>query len=131
RLIVQGFTAKNTPSRDDTYAEPLWGSPGLGFQPLQPRKDAATGGNAAQPTDLPADAGVPSNLIAYPKIDYTSPYSIDLSGAPSTTHDGLFPYTSLVANWVGTWGPAKVANTPPQLPTSAGTDWLRQRVLAA
>ncbi|MDR3633248.1 MAG: FG-GAP repeat protein [Isosphaeraceae bacterium] len=130
-FVVQGFTSKGLPNKEDTYFEPLTGSSTTGFWPLQSRKDAATGGNAPQPTDLPADTQVPTNLVAYPKIDYTSPFSINLSAAPPSIYNGLFPNTPIVASGDGPWGPAKVPNTPPTIPAGQGTNWLRERVIAA
>ncbi|WP_165226236.1 protease pro-enzyme activation domain-containing protein [Aquisphaera insulae] len=118
-FIVQGLGADLLPSKADTYVEPL-SDGSAAFTPLQSNKDAASGGGAA--------AGV--NLIDYPSISYTSPYRIDLSGAPAGFDAGLWNRTIVAPDTSG-WGPARSTNDPPTVPAGASNDWLRQRVIAA
>jgi cell wall-associated NlpC family hydrolase len=129
QLIVQGFTPANTPSAPDTYTEPLWGPVGNGFTPLQPRSDPAVTGGSSNASSL---SSIPSNLVIYPQqLKYTSPYSINLSGAPASALAGLYPFSPIQASATTPWGPAQVPNTPPTLPQSNVTAWLQQRLLAA
>ena len=129
QLIVQGFTAANTPSVPDTYVEPLWGPVGAGFVPLQSKVDpAATGGTA----DASSIDSIPSNLVVYPQqLTYSSPYSINLSGAPQSALAGLYDISSLETTNPSAWGPAIVSNIVPTLPTTNVATWLQQRLLAA
>jgi hypothetical protein len=129
QLIVQGFAANNTPSAPDTYVEPLAGPVGVGFTPLQaPGDTSATGGSSS----VPATESIPSNLIIYPQqLTYYSPYRIDLSGAPASIYAGLFSPAPLTSSVVDPWGPNRVTNAPPNLPSTDVSKFLQERLLAA
>ncbi|QEH36629.1 Pseudomonalisin precursor [Aquisphaera giovannonii] len=119
QVILQGFGQGMTPSKADTYVESVGTSSGV-FSPIQARTDAASGDSAA--------LGI--NLVAYPSMNYTSPYRIDLSSASSGFDAGLWNRTVTDPSASG-WGPDKSPNNPPTVPSGASNDWLRQRVIAA
>ena len=123
QLVIQGFDATLRPSRADFYVEPIGGAAGAGFWPLQPGRGAEATGSA--------QLTVASDLIAFPDVRYRSPYTIDLKGAAKGSADGLTPYTSVQTTTLGPWGPDKVPNVAPDVPTGASNDWLRDRMMAA
>ena len=119
QLIVQGFTAANTPSISDTYVEPLWGPVGAGFIPLQPKVDPAATGDSADETSIDS---IPSDLVVYPQqLTYNSPYSIDLSGAPASALTGLYDIATLTTTSASAGDPQSSRTSyrvslPPMLP---------------
>jgi cell wall-associated NlpC family hydrolase len=135
-LVIQDFEPGSTdgssvnqfaPSTQDTFVEPLWGSLGKGFIPLQVTSDPdATGGSAT------TSALVPSiDLIVLPKNDYISPFSIDLSNVPASVTAGLIPITPLISATTNPWGPDAVINTPPLVDSQTTLLSLQERVIAA
>ena len=74
QLIVQGFTAANTPSVPDTYTEPLWGPVGTGFTPLQPRSDPAATGSSADVTSTESIPSEPRGLSAAVEVQLAVQY---------------------------------------------------------
>jgi hypothetical protein len=120
-LIVEGFTLQGKPSSSAV---------------LEPILSAATPGSSGwTPLEIPGDMpgvlvqSVP--LVAYPKIAYQSPFRIDLSSAPQSIDQGLWPTTPVSGANNSGWGPQITANTPPTVPAGQGTEWLRERLLAA
>ena len=135
-LVVQQFqpasthgssVLKYTPSAPDTFVEPLWGSLGQGFIPLQVTSDPDATGESASTNSLDP----PIDLIVLPQNDYVSPFSIDLSGVPASVTAGLLPITPLISSTTSPWGPAAVINTPPVVTALTSTFSLQQRVIAA
>jgi cell wall-associated NlpC family hydrolase len=136
QLVIQDFQSASThgssvaqfaPNTADTFVEPLWGSQGQGFIPLQVTSDPDATGQSASTNAL-----VPSiNLVVLPKNDYISPFSIDLSGVPASVTAGLVPITPLISSTTNPWGPAAVINTPPTVNSQTTTLSLQQRVIAA
>jgi cell wall-associated NlpC family hydrolase len=134
--VIQDFEPASTdgssvaqfaPSAQDTFVEPLGGSPGNGFIPLQVTSDPdATGGSATTNPLVP-----PIDLVVLPKNDYTSPFSIDLSAVPASVTAGLEPITPLISSTTNPWGPNAVINTPPAVNSQTTTLSLQQRVIAA
>jgi len=137
QLIVQGFDSNTTsPSKVDVKEERLANVKTKGFVPLQVVHDHSATGEQSKTTPKPDDG--PTNLIVYPKINYSSPYSVHLtpiSNAPPVTQGlGVMPFVS-PSNPPGPWGPDKQANKTPAglsnlVPSDAG-DWLRERVVAS
>jgi len=133
-LVVQGFKTQTIPSPVDVYVEPLWKPSSEGFIPLQARRDPAATGQMSGGSALDS---IPVNLVAFPKIVYHSPYKIRLPPVlGGTTFDqGLLPYTSAETSPQGGWGPQKIPNVPPTVPTTLSAtqaaDWLRERVISA
>ena len=123
QLIVQGFTATNTPSTD-TYTEPLWGPVGTGFTPLQPRSDPAATGISA---DATLAQSISSNLVVYPQqLKYNSPSIVlTLPGHPQGAVAGLYGFSPLPSGRGAGGGSAQVPNTPPTLPQSNVATWAR------
>ncbi len=134
-LVVQDFEPASTqgssvaafsPSAKDTFVEPLWGSLGKGFSPLQVTSDPdATGQSATNLTDPPI------NLVVLPKNDYISPFSIDLSNVPASVTAGLEPLAPPTSSPTNPWGPAAVINAPPAVNSQTTTLSLQERVIAA
>ncbi len=135
-LVLQDFAtsaaggssaAQLAPSPADTFVEPLWGDQGRGFIPLQVQSDPDATGQPASTNPL-----VPRiNLVALPKDVYNSPFSIDLSGLPSSITAGLEDTSSLLSTTTDPWGPAKELNAPPTVGALTNADTLRARVIAA
>jgi cell wall-associated NlpC family hydrolase len=135
-LVVQDFqpassqsssVAQFTPSAQDKWVEPLWGSFGNGFVPLQVTSDPdATGSKASTNPLVP-----PINLIVLPANNYISPYSINLSGVPASVTAGLLPLDPVPYSGTNAWGPVATINTPPVVTSETTTQTLQQRVIAA
>jgi cell wall-associated NlpC family hydrolase len=120
--------AQFAPSAGDTFVEPLWGSLGQGFIPMQVTSDPdATGQSASSTTSLVS----PIDLVVLPNNDYNSPFSIDLSGVAASVTAGLLPITPLISSTTNPWGPAAVINTPPTVNSQTTTLSLQERVIAA
>lgn len=123
-VVVQGFDASLRPSKADTTVEPVLGNAkkGATFYSLQaPDTFSETG-------QTKVDV---SPLVAFPNLVYNSPYSIDLSSMPSSIYDGLWTSTPISTTTNDPWGPARVANTPPTIPSKDAVTWLQGRILAA
>jgi cell wall-associated NlpC family hydrolase len=124
-LVVQGFqTTKKSfaPDSADTIVEPTLeqATPSAVFYPLE------------IPGDLPGLPGATAYpAIAYPEGTYQSPFSINLSGAPSSIYTGLLPTTPKIVKSAKGWGPSNKPSTPPSVPTGEGAGWLEERLLAA
>ena len=113
-LVIQDFEPASTQwlvgravrsqHAQDTFVEPLWGSLGKGFIPMQVTSDPDATGQSA--TTNPSDP--PIDLVVLPKNDYVSPFSIDLSGVPASVTAGLEPITPLIFSTTNPWGPAAV-----------------------
>ncbi len=134
KLVIQGFKTQTVPSPLDVYVEPLWKPSTAGFTPLQPEQDPSATG---QKHDSSSIDSIPINLVALPKIVYHSPYEIQLPPVSGVTpfNQGLLPYTSVETTPQGGWGPQKVPNVPPTVPSTLSAaqaaDWLRERVISA
>jgi len=135
-FVVQDFQPASThgssvarfaPSAQDTFVEPLWGSLGQGFIPLQVTSDPDATGQSATTNSLDP----PINLVVLPKNDDISPFSIDLSGVPASVTAGLLPITPLISSTTNPWGPNKVINTPPAVNSQTTALSLQERVIAA
>ena len=132
QFVVQEFAPASTggsftPSTPDTFVEPLWGSTGKGFIPLQVTSDPdATGGSATSNAYVS-----PINLVVLPKNDYDSPFSIDLSGVPASVTAGLERITPPNSSTTDPWGPLIVPNQPPVVNNQTTTLSLQERVIAA
>jgi cell wall-associated NlpC family hydrolase len=119
--------ARFTPSGKDTYVEPLSGSLGNGFIPLQVTSDPDATGQAVTKNKY-----VPIiNIVVLPKNDYTSPFSIDLSGVPASVTAGLEPVPSPTPSSTDPWGPTRVPNAPPAINSQTTVQSLQERVIAA
>ena len=136
RFVIQDFqpaltdgssVAQFAPSAGDTFVEPLWGSLGQGFIPMQVTSDPDATGQSASTSSLVS----PIDLVVLPRNDYTSPFSIDLSGVPASVTAGLVPITPLISPTSNLWGPPAVVNTPPAVNGQTTALSLQQRVIAA
>ena len=123
-LVVQGFkTTKKSfaPNSADAIVEPTLeqATPSAVFYPLE------------IPGDLPGLKGATAYpAIAYPESTYQSPFSINLSGAPSSIYAGLLPTTPVINRSAKGWGPSNPATSPPTVTTGEGAEWLEARLLA-
>ena len=123
-LVVQGFDQVNqsfSPSGSDTIVEPTLSlaTPSTAFSPLEEPGDMP---GPTTLTDYPA--------IAYPPMNYQSPFSINLSGSPSSIYAGLLPTTPVQDPTADAWGPANPSTAAPVIPPGQGAAWLEARLLA-
>lgn len=130
QVIVQGFLGQYStlaPSAPDTYIEPLTaaGEAQHGWTRLQPVHDPAATGSRDP------EERISSPLVVYQGPEYRSPYKVDLSSAPDTIYQGLLNPQGFSSPQSAYWGPAHPVNTPPTVPSDRGSEWLRQRLLAA
>jgi len=124
-VVVQGFDSSLRPTRSDVHVEPVLDK--------AKKKDAKF--VSLQAPDTFSETGQStidvSPLVAFPNLLYNSPYSIDLSSFPSTIHDGLWTTTPITTTTSDPWGPARVPNSPPNVPSKDAVTWLQGRILDA
>ncbi len=116
-----------TPSKKDTYKEPLWGAPGKGFIPMQVSSDPDATGKKASTNKLVPSIG----LVVLPQNDYVSPFSINLDGVPASVTAGLLPIEPAPYTGSDAWGPAATINTPPAVNKQTTLLSLQERIIAA